>query len=125
MLIIHGTMSEINESDFRGWVVGHMHDGIANTNDLEIKLWHYAENPSYPTKKFSGTEVVIIFEGIIVFHFEKDGVISTEELVGANREYIIIEPEVTKRVVVKDAPASGVAVRWPSGPGVNQVISQT
>ena len=121
MNIVRGSAKFANESAAHGWVVGHMHDGLAYTKDHEIKLWDYPTQPDYPPKTFHGTEFIVIHEGVLRFRLEKDG--ETREIVlnGSEFEYVILEPGITKEVFVEEAPAVGVTVRWPSTPSSNVV----
>ncbi len=119
---LRGTIQQANESTYNGWIVGHMQTGIAQTNGFEIKLWYYPDFIDYPKKEFLGTECIVIYGGIIILHLEKNGEIAAEELIGKNGDYIILEPGIVKRVEVKEKPAFGVTVRWPSLPGVNKVL---
>ena len=122
MKYIRGNIAEANESSFHGWIAGHMQTDIAQTSNLEIKLWYYPDDLEYPRKEFSGTECIVIFGGSIVLYLEKDGVTETIELVGRKGEYVVLEPRTIKRVEVKERPAFGVTVRWPSFLGVNRIV---
>lgn len=124
MYCVLGNMNGANKTDAHGWIVGHMAKGIANTDDVEIKLWRYDTNPEYPKKKFLGTECIVVFSGVITLFLEKDGDELTIDLIGVNRDYVILEPGTIKKVVVKKFPAFGVTVRWPSAPNLNEMVER-
>ena len=124
-----GTVADSNSDNFMcGWVVGHMHNGLRHSPHFEIKQWRYDGPIDYGKKMFGGEgEYVIIFGGILRFDMEReiDGKLQTLQslfLNGALREYVILPPGITKTVVVAEAPAYGVTVRWPSRPELNQVV---
>ena len=121
--LVRGNILTTNKSSFHGWIVGHMHSGLGHTTDVEVKLWLYPAQPEYPKKIFGGTEVIVIFGGIIVLHLEKSGLCETVELKGASGDYIILGPNIVKYVEVKEAPAHGVCIRWPSTPFTSQIAS--
>ncbi len=108
-----------------GWVAGHMipERCLTGTSALEIKLWNYPEAINYGKKAFGGTEFVVIYGGKIRFWLGKDGQREFVDLDGEKHEYIAIAPGVIKEVEVLEFPAFGVTIRWPSAPGINQVIS--
>jgi hypothetical protein len=128
-LIIRGNSQKANLDRFmKGWVVGHMHgDEVNGTPEIEVKLWHYEGPIDYGKKQFGGTELVVVYGGRLTFNTETvvDGKVTAETFTVGSKdehEYIIFPPGTTKEVVVENAPAFGVTVRWPSGPGVNQVL---
>lgn len=131
--IVRGDSRKANTSDFmRGWVAGHMHtkEGgtlLTGSHEFEIKLWHYDGPINYGKKSFGGTEFIVIYGGTLRFELDQKVVDFGMEtkivtLLGLNHEYITFPPGITKEVVVVEAPAFGVTVRWPSGPGVNKVL---
>lgn len=119
--VVLGNAKQANESPQRGWIVGHMQEGLGHTNSFEVKVWHYDEPFEYGQKVFGGTELIIIYGGVLKFEF-KDG--SKFELImkGESHDYCVIPPGVKKRVIVVEAPAFGDTIRWPSTPNLNQVI---
>ncbi len=114
----------VNSSD-RGWIAGHMipKTGLASTPAFEIKAWNYSEAINYGKKTFGGTEFIIIYGGRLRLILSVGKEFEFLELNGWEHEYIIIAPNVVKEVVVVESPAFGVTVRWPSAPGLNQVVS--
>lgn len=129
---VRGNSKDANASDFmKGWVAGHMHTKEGGTPltgslEFEIKLWHYPGPIDYGKKSFGGTEFVVIYGGVLRFELEQemDGKIEKEVVVihGEHHEYVIFPSGIKKTVVVVEAPAFGVTVRWPSKPGVNKVL---
>ena len=127
--IVRGSSQEANVSSLmKGWVVGHMHEGLTHTREFEIKHWHYDRPFEYGKKRFDGTEFIVIYGGILRFETEWKVEHGTETAIhilkGNHKEYIIFPPGITKTVIVVEAPAFGVTVRWPSAPGVNQVVQK-
>ena len=131
--IVAGDAASAKASKNRGWIVGHfMPDGtLAHNTEMEIKLWHYDEDPNYGLKVFTGTEFIVVEKGTLLIELEIPSVIAGElphkhgiTLRGASREWAIIPPNCTKRAIVIQAPAWGVTVRWPSAPGVNKVLTK-
>lgn len=121
--VIHGTAAEANESKTNGWVVGHfMPPGLVQSDEFEIKLWHYDGNSDYPMKEFGGTEFIIIYGGVLRIYILTNGMSRNVYLRGDGHEYVVLPPGTTKQVFVMKAPAFGVTVRWPSGPGVSKVL---
>ena len=123
--IVVGNATQTLGLETKGWVVGHMQHGPAYTPHFEIKIWHYDSQPNYGWKRFMGTEFIIVEGGMLTVELEiEDGddvpAGKKFELKGSTREYIIISPpNCKKRVLVTEAPAYGVTVRWPSAPGMN------
>ena len=126
--IVIGNAAEALASSASGWVIGHfMKEAITHNEEFEIKIWHYDSQPDYGKKEFKGTEFIIVEKGGLRLELEipdGQGVFSSRhvELKASTRDYIVIPPNCRKRVVVTEAPAYGITVRWPSGPGVNVVI---
>lgn len=124
--IIRGNNREANSADTKGWVAGHMSQGLAKTVDFEIKMWQYDKPFDYGRKVFKGTEFISIYGGTIQLELEKGNDGSIERAVvllkGSQKEYVIIPAGITKRVVVIDAPAFGDTVRWPSDPENNSLV---
>src|SRR6266853_6233108 len=111
--IIHGTSKEANESHvMKGWVVGHMYEGLMGTPEFEIKTWQYDGPIDYGKKRFGGTEFIIIYGGVLRFEIEQDtrGGIQRDAVVirGDDKEYVIFPPGIEKTVVVVESPAFGV-----------------
>ena len=120
--IIRGTTKEANNSSFmKGWVVGHMHEGIVGTPEFEVKLWHYSGPIDYGVKTFGGTELIVVYGGRQKFIIE-DEIGEKATITLCEGEYLVFPPGIKKEVVVETWPAFGVCVRWPSGPGVNKVL---
>lgn len=126
MNLIRGTAGSVNADAFaRGWAVGHMHPpGIAHAETHEIKLWHYPRPIHYGKKMFGGTEFIVCYGGIIRLHLHKEDEHGIVELDGSCCDWVIIGPGYEKVTEVVKGPAFGVCVRWPSGPGVNQVLEK-
>ncbi len=126
MDIIRGNAYEANaSSSMRGWAVEYMHEGLAGSTKLEIKVWRYDEPFDYGRKSFGGTEFIVIYGGKLRFELEtEEGGQTSLTLDSKGNEYIILPPGHTKKVIVEEAPAFGVTVRWPSGPGVNKVMGK-
>ncbi len=120
--LVLGTSESINNSEMKGWAVGHMQTGIARTPDVEVKCWDYPKPFAYGKKSFSGSEFIIISSGALRLELFMNGEHQTVILNAATRDYIIIPPGVTKEVIVHEAPAWGITVRWPSEPNGNRVI---
>lgn len=120
--VVLGNSDSINGSATKGWAVGHMQDGLTKSSDFEIKIWDYPEPFDYGKKSFAGTEFISISAGALKFELEQDGKTKTVILRASSRDYIVIPPNVVKQVIVYEAPAFGVTVRWPSVPGVNRVL---
>lgn len=120
--MILGTSDSVNQSSTKGWAAGHMQTGIAESSDFEIKLWDYPQPFEYGKKLFVGTEFITVSGGALRLELELDGETESVILKGATRDYVIIPPGVTKKVIVHEAPAWGVTVRWPSGNGVNRTL---
>lgn len=118
--IERGTVKEINQSNLRGWPVGHMCDGLGKTLEFEIKLWEYDHTLNYPKKIFGGTEFIVVYGGAIRLDLERDGDKQTEVI--HSKEYIILGPNLVKLVSVVESPAYGVTVRWPSQPEFNKIV---
>ncbi len=122
-IAVRGTAAEANASLQKGWVVGHfMPPGVSQSDDFEVKLWHYDENPDYPFKEFDGTELIIIYGGMLEIEIEESEVFTQVVLDGTDHEYVILAPGTKKQVRVLQAPAFGVTVRWPSSDGRNKVL---
>lgn len=110
--VIRGNAAQANASVQDGWVMGQfMPGGIAKTDRVEVKLWHYPEQPEYPVKVFNGIEFIVIYGGKLRIRTVVDGIEKDEVLSGAAHEYIILPPH-AKQVFVEEAPAFGVTVRW-------------
>lgn len=127
--IVRGNSKEANLSELmKGWIVGHMHDGLVGTTEFEIKLWHYDEPFDYGKKSFGGTEFIVIYGGVLLFKIAQNvnEKLRTKNITlqGNNHEYIIFPPDIVKTVIIEEAPAFGVTVRWPSGPDVNKVLQK-
>lgn len=128
--LVIGNAADANASATKGWVVGHfMPEGLGQTGDFEIKIWHYNEPLNYGQKVFDGTEFFIVEAGSLRAELDipdGSGGFSHREvkLNGATRDYIIIPPNCIKRVVATKTPSYGVTVRWPSAPGNNVVIRE-
>ena len=122
---IIGSAKSAGESKTKGWVVGHMHEGLAGTSELEVKLWHYDGPFDYGRKTFQGTELITIYGGILKVELDlPSGEKKEVFLRGSNHEYLILPPGTTKRVIVLEAPAFGDCIRWPSAPGASQVVEK-
>jgi len=120
--LLCGNAVEANASKTKGWVVGHMHDGLGKYEGAEVKLWRYEGPIDYGMKIFSGTEFIVIYGGelsIAVRHRDE----SREIVLRAEmQDYVILPPGTVKSVKVIRAPAFGVTVRWPSAPDRNKVL---
>ncbi len=120
--IIVGNAADAAASARKGWVVGYfIPEGLGNSKDLEIKIWHYDSQPNYGQKEFGGTEFIIVEKGTLRLMLEvPDGngafVPQAIELKGSNRDYVILPPGCKKQVRVIEAPSFGMTVRWPSVP---------
>ncbi|MEK7536904.1 MAG: hypothetical protein AAB584_00450 [Patescibacteria group bacterium] len=125
MEIITGNAQQINSSCTNGWAVGHMQEGLAHSADLEIKLWHYDKPFDYDQKTFAGVEFITIYGGVLRFELELPNGEKLEiTLRGDRHEFIILPPGTKKRVIVKEVPAFGDTIRWPSHPDASQVIGK-
>jgi hypothetical protein len=116
-IAVQGTAATANASPTRGWIAGHFAIGIAQTTELEIKLWHYDRSPTYPQKAFAGVECIIVEHGVLQLDAVlANGTSDTFVLDGAVRSYVILPAGTLKTVKVLEVPAFGVTVRWPSSP---------
>ncbi len=131
--IITGDAATSNASATKGWFVGHFmpKETLAHSKEMEIKTWHYDEDPNYGWKIFYGTEFIIVEKGVLRIGVEIPSEVRGADptqlfitLDGEKREWVIIPPGYTKNVAVKEAPTWGVTVRWPSAPGVNEVVGK-
>lgn len=120
--VIRGSAATASERD--GWVVGHfMPEGLANRTDFEVKLWQYDTSLEYPPKSFGGTELIIVYGGVLrIWTICTDGSRELYVLDGKKRDYVILPPNVAKTVSVVTGPAFGVTVRSPSGEGINKIL---
>jgi hypothetical protein len=123
MIAGRGIEQSANDSNTNGWIVGHMQAGLGKTSSCEVKLWRYDATLDYPKKTFSGPELIVVYGGVIRLELEKDGLVDYVVISGDDHGYVLIEPDTIKKVVVVQAPAFGVTVRWPSVPGASKVIS--
>lgn len=114
--------SEESNKTYRGWAVGHMQIGIAQTTACEVKLWRYDKLIDYGRKKFMGAELIVVYGGTLEIRLQKDGEKKVVILAGQFHDYVIIPPGIEKEVVVLLTPAFGVTVRWPSFSGLNEVV---
>jgi len=118
--VICGTVQGVNDSPYdRGWAVGHMHEGLRGTTDLEVKLWDYKDPIDYPKKNFGGTELIVVYGGAIRLLLEKDDQART--VVVPTGSWVLLEPNITRVVEIVEIPAYGITVRWPSGASLNRV----
>jgi len=85
-------------------------------------MWDYSKPFDYGKKSFSGTEFICISGGSLRLELEHAGEIQTVILKARTLDYVVIPPGVVKRVIVHEAPAYGVTVRWPSFNAVNKVL---
>lgn len=126
--VILGSSAKSSASSQKGWVVGHfMSEGVAQTADFEIKIWHYSEPPDYGQKLFTGSEFIIVERGYLRLELEVPdghGSYCSEqvELSGEFRGWVILPPNCKKRVMVTQVPSFGITVRWPSAPGTNVAV---
>ena len=120
--IIFGNATELCASAAKGWVVGHFAEGEAHSEHVEIKLWRYDTLPDYPKKAFSGTEFIVIYGGALRIEGFVNEARFTYLIEGASHDFIMLPPGTEKQVFLIRAPAYGVCVRWPSAPGLNNVL---
>ena len=111
--IVLGTSAQANASVRNGWVIGPFmpENSLAHMQGVEVKHWHYDDQPDYPPKTFNGKEYIAIFGGELKMDVVIDGVSTEVRLVGSKHQYVILPPH-SKQVFVVQAPAFGITVRW-------------
>ena len=120
--VIRGKASQTHATN--GWIIGHfMPEGLSHRTDFEVKLWDYTKDLVYPPKVFGGTELIVVYGGTLhIAATFPDGSDTVYVLDGNEHDYLILPPNVTKRVSVLTERVFGVTVRWPSGEGINKVL---
>jgi hypothetical protein len=115
MRIIRGTDRQTQGSTTNGWIAGHMYVDLRRAMTHEVKLWRYTRQPPYPPKTYDGTEIIVVYRGAIKLKLEKRGERKTVTLrftASKGAPWIVLEPGITKQVMVVEAPAHGVTIRW-------------
>lgn len=117
-LLHHETTANV-EDGYNQWVVGHFigQERHLVSRVVELKHWSYTGSMRYPPKRFMGkSEIITVEKGALRFNFDEIG-----SLIVSAGEYIILTRGVEKVVEVRNAPARGLTLRWPSVPDINQV----
>jgi hypothetical protein len=124
--VIAGTAADVLDSPRKGWVVGNFMDGLAKTENVEVKLWRYDSPFEYGVKIFHGPEFIAVFGGDLRIHIVgDDGQEQEWQIIGARPEFILIPPGLKRRVTCAAYPTFGVTVRWPSRPDAQTIVKET